>query len=194
MYISGLMLYGMGSYFFMNERVLLEFASHETNRLFSMVGIFAVGIGVSLIIYLFYQFYKRVAQKQKLKRALKAYLLVVLIGGLTFGLLGEGIYRWTQQSYDWVKQFIWVLTTYIQEITRVIFLYYCLMLYQENPLDWKSTVFRKMLGGVFLLLSFTIWIQLFFPVIGSVILCMTDLILAIGVVYLELFQSTKKRS
>lgn len=191
MYILGLMFYGMGSYLFLNELLIAKIDVFGNTNLFSILGILLIIMGISLLLFLFYQFYKRVQDKRKVHLALRNYLLITLISGVVMGLLGESIYRFTDRSYEWVKSFVWISTSYIQGITRFIFLYYCLKMIQEKSIDWKNDFLRKLLVGVFLVLSVSIAISLFLPVLGSVVRFIGDLVIAIGIVYMELFQSKK---
>lgn len=191
MYILGLMFYGMGSYLFLNELLMAKMDVFGDTNLFSILGLLLIITGISLLLFLFYRFYKRVSDKKKIHLALRNYLLVTLVFGVGLGLLGESMYRFTDKSYEWVKSFIWVLTSCIQGITRFIFLYYCLKLIQEKTIDWKNEWLKKLLLGVLLILSVSIGISLLFPVLGSLIRFIADLVIAIGIVYIELFQSKK---
>lgn len=190
-YVFGLMLYGMGSYLFLNDLLASRMEDELGLNLINFFGILAVSAGLSMLVFLFYQFYKRVQYKQKTRNALRNYLLVVLISGATLGLLGEAVYRTMDMSYDEVKNFIWVLTTYIQGLARFIFLYYCLKLISNEAFDWKNSQLKKLLVGVLLLLSVSIVVGLFFPIFGSMVMFIADLVIAIGVVYKELFQVEK---
>lgn len=190
-YVFGLMLYGMGSYLFLNDLLASRMEDELGLNLINFFGILAVSAGLSMLVFLFYQFYKRVQSKQKTRNALRNYLLVVLISGATLGLLGEAVYRTMDMSYDEVKNFIWVLTTYIQGLARFIFLYYCLKLISNEAFDWKNSQLKKLLVGVLLLLSVSIVVGLFFPIFGSMVMFIADLVIAIGVVYKELFQVEK---
>ncbi|WP_249354928.1 hypothetical protein [Enterococcus hulanensis] len=189
MYIVGLMLYGMGSYLFLNEMLVSEFELKTGSQLLSILGILSIVGGIGILIGLFYQFYKRIVLKQKIHVALRNYLLIVLISGVLLGLFGEMIYRATDMSYDGVKSSIWILTTYIQGAARFIFIYYCLKLLVGEPFDWKTQLFKKMIAGVIVLLSISIGISLVLPVIGPMAMFLTDLIISIGIVYKQLFDS-----
>lgn len=188
-YVLGLMLYGIGSYLFLNELLVSMFNVSRNAQLFYALGILTVSAGIGLLLYLFYQFYKRIHAKEKVRLALRNYLLLILISGVALGLLGEGIYRSTDMSYEWVKTVVWILTTYIQGSARFIFIYYCLNLLLEKPMNWKTSLLRKMLAGVFLLLSVSIGIRLAIPMLGSLAMFIADLVIAIGVVYKELIRS-----
>ena len=190
-YVAGLMLYGMGSYLFLNDLLATRMEDQLSINFINFLGILSISVGVGLLVYLFYQFYKRVASKQKVRNALRNYLLVVLVVGAALGLTGEAIYRATDMSYDGVKNFIWVVTTYVQGIARFIFLYYCLKILLEKPVCWKEPLLKKMLLGVFLLLSISVGVSLLFPIFGPIVTFMADLIIAIGIVYKELFQNEK---
>lgn len=190
-YVFGLMLYGMGSYLFLNDLLSARMEDDLSLNLMNFFGVLAVCLGLCLLLFLFYQFYKRVQFKQKTRNALRNYLLVVLISGAALGLLGEAIYRATNMSYDEVKNLIWVLTTYIQGIVRFIFLYYCLKLISNEAFDWKNSQLKKLLLGVLLLLSVSIGVGLLFPIFGSMVMFIADLVIAIGIVYKELFQVEK---
>ena len=190
-YVFGLMLYGMGSYLFLNDLLASRMEDELGLNLINFFGILAVSAGLSMLIFLFYQFYKRVQSKQKTRNALRNYLLVVLISGAVLGLFGEAIYRATNMSYDEVKNLIWVLTTYIQGLVRFIFLYYCLKLISNEAFDWKNSKLKKLLLGVLLLLSVSIGVGLLFPIFGSMVMFIADLVIAIGIVYKELFQVEK---
>lgn len=190
-YILGLMLYGMGSYLFLNDLLASRMEDELSINLINFLGILSISAGLCILIYLFYQFYKRMTEKQKVRNALRNYLLIVLISGVALGLLGEAAYRGTSMSYDLIKNLIWVLTTYIQGIVRFVFLYYCLKLLLKESFDWKNPLLKKMLLGVFLLLSASIGVRLLIPILGSMVMFMADLVIAIGVVYKELFQNEK---
>lgn len=190
-YISGLMLYGMGSYVFLNELLASRLDDTLSINLINFFGILSIIVGLGILAFLFYQFYQRVPAKQKTRLALRNYLLIVLVSGAALGLLGETIYRITDRTYDEVKSFIWILTTYIQGEVRFIFLYYCLRLFLKKSFNWKDPILKKMLLGVFLLLSISIIVSLLVPVFGSMVMFMADLVIAIGVVYKELFQTEK---
>ncbi|MEO1769332.1 hypothetical protein JZO67_001283 [Enterococcus sp. 665A] len=189
MYVLGLMFYGMGSYLFLNELLVSMFDANRNANLFYVLGVLTISAGLGLLLFLFYQFYKRVSSKDKARVAIRNYVLVVLISGVALGLIGEGIYRSTAMSYEWVKSFIWVVTTYIQGVLRFVFIYYCLTLLLEKPFSWKNPLLKKMLLGVFLLLSISIGISLAFPMMGSLAMFIADLVIAIGVVYKELIRS-----
>lgn len=190
-YVFGLMFYGMGSYLFLNDLLLAKIDVLGNTNLFSILGLLSSLAGIGILIFLFYQFYKRVADKRKIRIALRNYLLFLLITGVLFGLLGESIYRITDRSYDWVKNFIWVLTTYFQGITRFIFLYYCLTLLKNEAFSWKKIFFKKKVLVVFLLLSVSIGVSLFLPAVGSLVQFLVDMVVAIGIVYIGLFQTKK---
>lgn len=189
MYVLGLMLYGMGSYLFLNELLISMFNASRKANLFYILGVLTISVGLGLLLFLFYQFYKRVSFKDKTRIALRNYVLLILFSGVALGLIGEGIYRSTSMSYEWVKSFIWVVTTYIQGVFRFVFIYYCLTLLLEEPFNWKNPSLKKMLLGVFLLLSISIGISLTFPTMGSLAMFVADLVIAIGVVYKELIRS-----
>lgn len=189
LYLLGLMLYGMGSYLFLNELVVTVMAIRVNVTFFYVLGSLFTVTGIGILALLFYQFYKRVSDKQKLRTALRNYLLLILISGLILGLLGEMIYRGTGKNYVEIKTYIWVLTTYIQGVARFVFLYYCLKLLLAEAMNWKNPIFRKTLLGVLLLLSVSIGIHVFLPVFGSVAMFTSDIVIAVGVVYKELFKS-----
>lgn len=179
----------MGSYLFLNEMLVSEFELKTGSQLLSILGILSIVGGIGILIGLFYQFYKRIVLKQKIHVVLRNYLLIVLISGVLLGLFGEMIYRATDMSYDGVKSSIWILTTYIQGAARFIFIYYCLKLLVGEPFDWKTQLFKKMIAGVIVLLSISIGISLVLPVLGPMAMFLTDLIISIGIVYKQLFES-----
>lgn len=189
MYVLGLMLYGIGSYLFLNELLISMFNASRNANIFYGLGVLTISVGVGLLLFLFYQFYKRVPTKEKTRRVLRNYLLLVLISGVVLGLMGEAIYRSTDMSYEWVKTVIWIVTTYVQGVLRFLFIYYCLTLLIEKPMNWKDPLLRKMLVGVFLLLSVSMGIRLVLPMLGSLAMFIADLVIAIGVVYKELIRS-----
>lgn len=189
MYVLGLMLYGIGSYLFLNELLISMFNASRNADIFHGLGVLTISAGVGLLLFLFYQFYKRVPTKEKTRRVLRNYLLLVLISGVVLGLMGEAIYRSTDMSYEWVKTVIWIVTTYVQGVLRFLFIYYCLTLLIEKPMNWKDPLLRKMLVGVFLLLSVSMGIRLVLPMLGSLAMFIADLVIAIGVVYKELIRS-----
>ena len=189
MYVLGLMLYGIGSYLFLNELLISMFNASRNANIFYGLGVLTTSAGVGLLLFLFYQFYKRVPMKEKTRRVLRNYLLLVLISGVVLGLMGEAIYRSTDMSYEWVKTVIWIVTTYVQGVLRFLFIYYCLTLLIEKPMNWKDPLLRKMLVGVFLLLSVSMGIRLVLPMLGSLAMFIADLVIAIGVVYKELIRS-----
>ena len=189
MYVLGLMLYGIGSYLFLNELLISMFNASRNADIFYGLGVLTVSAGVGLLLFLFYQFYKRVPTKEKTRKVLRNYLLLVLISGVVLGLMGEAIYRSTDMSYEWVKTVIWIVTTYVQGVLRFLFIYYCLTLLIEKPMNWKDPLLRKMLVGVFLLLSVSMGIRLVLPMLGSLAMFIADLVIAIGVVYKELIRS-----
>lgn len=189
MYVLGLMLYGIGSYLFLNELLISMFNASRNADIFYGLGVLTISAGVGLLLFLFYQFYKRVPTKEKTRRVLRNYLLLVLISGVVLGLMGEAIYRSTDMSYEWVKTVIWIVTTYVQGVLRFLFIYYCLTLLIEKPMNWKDPLLRKMLVGVFLLLSVSMGIRLVLPMLGSLAMFIADLVIAIGGVYKELIRS-----
>lgn len=189
MYVLGLMLYGIGSYLFLNELLISMFNASRNADVFYGLGVLTISAGVGLLLFLFYQFYKRVPTKEKTRRVLRNYLLLVLISGVVLGLMGEAIYRSTDMSYEGVKTVIWIVTTYVQGVLRFLFIYYCLTLLIEKPMNWKDPLLRKMLVGVFLLLSVSMGIRLVLPMLGSLAMFIADLVIAIGVVYKELIRS-----
>lgn len=189
MYVLGLMLYGIGSYLFLNELLISMFNASRNANIFYGLGVLTISAGVGLLLFLFYQFYKRVPTKEKTRRVLRNYLLLVLISGVVLGLMGEAIYRSTDMSYEGVKTVIWIVTTYVQGLLRFLFIYYCLTLLIEKPMNWKDPLLRKMLVGVFLLLSVSMGIRLVLPMLGSLAMFIADLVIAIGVVYKELIRS-----
>lgn len=189
MYVLGLMLYGIGSYLFLNELLISMFNASRNANIFYGLGVLTISAGVGLLLFLFYQFYKRVPTKEKTRKVLRNYLLLVLISGVVLGLMGEAIYRSTDMSYEWVKTVIWIVTTYVQGVLRFLFIYYCLTLLIEKPMNWKDPLLRKMLVGVFLLLSVSMGIRLVLPMLGSLAMFIADLVIAIGVVYKELIRS-----
>ena len=189
MYVLGLMLYGIGSYLFLNELLISMFNASRNANIFYVLGVLTISSGVGLLLFLFYQFYKRVPTKEKIRRVLRNYLLLVLISGVVLGLMGEAIYRSTDMSYEWVKTVIWIVTTYVQGLLRFLFIYYCLTLLIEKPMNWKDPLLRKMLVGVFLLLGVSMGIRLVLPMLGSLAMFIADLVIAIGVVYKELIRS-----
>lgn len=107
-------------------------------------------------------------------------------------MLGEMLYRATGISYEGTKRLIWVLTTYIQGSAQFIFLYYCLENFLKESFCWKNRLFRQLLFGVFFLLSISIGIRVFLPSISPIVMFLTDIVISIGIVYKELFQSKKR--
>lgn len=192
LYVVGVMFYGMGSYLFLNG-IVTSRLEDSFNRIISYgIGVTLVSLGVGLFLYLFYLFYRKVSSKKKVRRALKNYLLVMLLSGVLLGLLGEMLYRTTEISYEGTKRLIWILTTYIQGSARFIFLYYCLENFLNESFCWKNRLFRQLLLGVFFLLSISIGIRIFLPSISPIVMFLTDIVISIGIVYKELFQSKKR--
>lgn len=119
LYVVGVMFYGMGSYLFLNG-IVTSRLEDSFNRIISYgIGVTLVSLGVGLFLYLFYLFYRKVSSKKKVRRALKNYLLVMLLSGVLLGLLGEMLYRTTEISYEGTKRLIWILTTYIQGLSLI---------------------------------------------------------------------------
>lgn len=192
LYTIGLLIYGIGSSLFLN-RVFLEMIVIKSDRVtLQFLGVLCVLIGIGILLFIAYQFYKKISLKQKMIKAILTYILLVLVMGLIVGTIGKLIVEVTSRDYDWVKQFIWILTTLIQGELRFILIYYCVTLYRDKRVDWKSKGFFKLLLGVCLLLGLSIVCRLLYPLLGTLVMFMTDMIMMTGIVYFELFNQKKE--
>ena len=185
LYVIGLLVYGVGSSFLLNKTFLeAVFLTSRGYRL-KALGVLCLLTGMSILIFIFYQFYKRVVCKRKIAKALVYYVLLVVLSGILLGCLGKVLYDYLGRDYKLIKQVIWILTTLIQGMLRFIFIYYCLMTYQSTKFEWKSKRFLKMLLGICLLLSFSIVLSIVYPIFSSPVMFLSDMIIATSSVYVE---------
>ena len=192
LYTIGLLSYGIGSSLFLNK-VFLETIVIKSDRVtLKFVGVLCVLIGIGILLYIAYQYYKKVSLKQKMIKAIQNYILLVFVMGLIIGGIGKLIVAFKNRDYDWVKQFIWILTTLMQGELRFILIYYCLTLYKDQKFDWKSKGFFKLILGVCLLLGLSILWRLLYPLLGTLVMFITDMIMMTGIVYFELFNQKKE--
>ena len=192
LYTIGLLSYGIGSSLFLNK-VFLETIVIKSDRVtLKFVGVLCVLIGIGILLFIVYQYYQKVSLKQKMIKAIQNYILLVFVIGLVVGGIGKLILAFTNRDYDWVKQFIWILTTLMQGELRFILIYYCLTLYKDQKFDWKSQGFLKLLLGVCLLLGLSILCRLLYPLLGTLVMFITDMMMMTGIVYFELFNQKKE--
>ncbi|MCJ1996140.1 hypothetical protein GYN67_05515 [Lactococcus piscium] len=192
LYTIGLLSYGIGSSLFLNK-VFLEKIVIKSDRVpLKFVGVLCVLIGIGILLFIVYQYYQKISLKQKMIKAIQTYILLVFVIGLVVGGIGKLIFEFTDRDYDWVKQLIWILTTLMQGELRFILIYYCLTLYKEKEFDWKSKGFLKLLLGVCLLLGVSILCRLLYPLLGTVVMFITDMMIMTGIVYFELVNQKKE--
>ena len=185
LYVIGVLVYGVGSSFLLNKTFLeAVFLTSRGYRL-KALGVLCLLTGMSILIFIFYQFYKRIVCKRKIAKALVYYVLLVVLSGILLGCLGKVLYDYLGRDYKSIKQVIWLLTTLIQGTLRFIFIYYCLMTYQSTKFEWKSKRFLKMLLGICLLLSFSIVFSIVYPIFSSPVMFLSDIIIATSSVYVE---------
>lgn len=190
-YVLGLLVYGIGSSLFLNQVLLKAIFLTSDSYIIKVIGVLLVLSGIGILLFVFYQFYQRVALKSQLRKAILIYLLSIITTGIILGLFGKLIFEYTGQNYNWVKQEIWILTTLIQGGLRFIFIFYCLIIYQEKVFNWQNPSFLKLLFCVYILLSLSIFINSLYPPLGPTAIFASDLIISIGIVYLEVFKTKK---
>lgn len=185
LYVIGLLVYGVGSSFLLNKTFLEAVFLTSSGYRLKALGVLCLLTGMSILIFIFYQFYKRAVCKRKIAKASVSYVLLVVLSGILLGCLGKVLYDYLSRDYKSIKQVIWILTTLIQGVLRFIFIYYCLMIYQSTKFEWKSKRFLKMLLGICLLLSFSIVFSIVYPIFSSPVMFLSDIIIATSSVYVE---------
>lgn len=179
----GLLFFGIGQRL-MFTGIVLPWATDTSIPIVSAVlSLVSVLLGFILIIPIGIWFYKNYRSDKRLHWAIVSYILSVIVCALGIGAVGQLIYDYTSFAYTSVKTGIWIVSTIVQLILKIILCFVVVSIHRKLPLkDRMSQLWLPLLlsiGLTAVVFGITIWL----PMASSFIVSVADLIILIFTLY-----------
>lgn len=183
----GLLGLGIGQRLFLTGIVFPLATESNIPIVLAVLGLFLLGIGLSLVIPIGIRFYKKYRNDRRLHRILLSYVASSLLLGIGIGLLGEAAYHFSDLSYEDIKTGMWFISSIGQLALRLLLLFSLVCIYKKQGVRKQLIVHYVMLIGLILVSGMSQLVSLGFPDMGEIALSIVDsFLLIIWLYYLHL--------
>lgn len=179
----GLLFLGIGQRFFYTGAISPWATDRGRPVLLVVLSLVTLGLGLALVLPLMVWFYKRHRSDKRLSKLMLAYLLGVVISGIIIGGLGQLLYDHTSFAYYAVRTGVWIMSTIIQSILKVILCFGLVSIHKALPIRQRRSHLWLPLIGVVLVSICILLLSYFLPTVGSILVSLVDAIVLISTLY-----------
>ena len=171
---TGLLFLGVGQRLLFTGAISPAVVEEGLSLILTLLSLLFLMIGTVLIFPIAIWFYKQYRSDKRLNHTILIYSFSVILCGIFIGGFGQILYDHTSLEYDHVKIAIWVFTTIIQTLLKVVLSYSLVSIYKALPM--KSRAEQMRLPGLVSMIIVTVCLAIaaWFPILGSFVLSITD--------------------
>ena len=171
---TGLLFLGVGQRLLFTGAISPVVVNEGLSLILTLLSLLFLMIGTVLIFPIAIWFYKQYRSDKRLNHTILIYSFSVILCGIFIGGFGQILYDHTSLEYDHVKIAIWVFTTIIQTLLKVVLSYSLVSIYKALPM--KSRAEQMRLPGLVSMIIVTVCLAIaaWFPILGSFVLSITD--------------------
>lgn len=179
----GLLLFGIGQRLFYTGAVSPWATDRGMPVLLIVLSLVAIGLGLALVIPLMVWFYKCHRSDKRLPKLILFYLLGAALSGLIIGGMGQLLYDHTSFAYYALRTGVWITSTIIQSILKVILCFGLVSIHKDLPIRQRRNYLWLPLIGVVLVSSCILLLSYFLPTVVSILVSLVDAIVLISTLY-----------
>lgn len=179
----GLLLLGIGQRLFYTGVVSPWARDRGLPILLITLSLVSLGIGLVLILPLIGWFYKRHRSDKRLVNLILIYLLSAVVTGFIIGVIGQLLYDHTSFAYYAVQTGVWITSTIIQSILKVILCFGLVSIHKHLPMRQRRSYLWLPLVVVVLVSICILLLSYFLPTVGSILASLIDAIVLTSTLY-----------